>query len=263
MLARDCLRSHLSFSPCCWPEMAGLAFPRSLLAQVQGIIDQCNGGSLPLNTGYEDICDILFSQKILVERQLLPMEVFVHPSNRGKTSVNAYNVHRNGANIMLVGTDPKELHKSAAFQIAPMDPQRSHQLLFNRKLVEEANQMLAEPGGRNLCCLWAGVTWQRSAVLVSRNAKLFLGLLSQMIAETSYWENWRRTSGWRRCCMRDGPDGCFRGSARPHGLPCQICVKEPFTQPTPPIVIPMSSRSCWSSRSCSLSARQGNLSRTS
>ena len=47
--------------------------------------------------------------------------VICHPQNRGKLGLNPYNVHRNGAEIVKVGYDPKEMAKAAAFEICPLD----------------------------------------------------------------------------------------------------------------------------------------------
>ena len=120
----------------------------ALVSKVQKIIDRCTAGALAPNTAYEDICDILYAENLLVDVQLDVMEVMCHTANRGSLGLNGYNVHRNGAEVDRVGCDPKELNKAACFEVCPLQPMKGEQIAFNEKLIAASNGMLAPLCGR-------------------------------------------------------------------------------------------------------------------
>ena len=104
---------------CHVPAMGNGDIPPNVIDQVQGIIDDAKAGKIPLITAYEDICDVLYENSLLKDRVLRPDEVLVHPSNRGKSGLNAYDAHKNGAAVAHVGVDPKEMKKVRGLRTQP------------------------------------------------------------------------------------------------------------------------------------------------
>jgi hypothetical protein len=104
--------------------MASSDMPAAVIEQIKGI----------MSTGAKEMgavskwCAI---QKILVEHKLAYVmeevrctQVLVHPSNRGKLCINAYNCHRIGANIHKVGADLQMLKHATAFEVCLFSPRR-------------------------------------------------------------------------------------------------------------------------------------------
>ena len=120
----------------------------SLVKTVQLLIDGARDGTLAPITAYEDICDILRDEHIMVERTLDTDEVLVHTANRGTLGLNGYNVHRNGFELTKVGCDPKEMNKAAAFERSPLEPKKSEQLGYNEKQIDLSRGMLAPLTGK-------------------------------------------------------------------------------------------------------------------
>jgi hypothetical protein len=114
---------------------------------VQTILEQHSPMEGPI-TKWGKVLDVLKYHKLayMVEN-VSPNLVLVHPDNRSKLGVNPHNCHRTGAYIHRVGADLELLKKATAFEINPMDPVRSTQLDFNRKLVEQSHGMLAKVTG--------------------------------------------------------------------------------------------------------------------
>jgi hypothetical protein len=76
-----------------------------------------------------------------------PNDLLVHPENRGKLPLNAFNVHGNGARIKKAGADPLLLNRSTCFEICPTNPIKEKQLDFNRNAVAQSGKMLAPVKG--------------------------------------------------------------------------------------------------------------------
>ena len=120
-------------------------YPEPLVQKVQGIINRTGSG--PVNR-FNQVLEVLLEQKIAyVVKDVSPDLMLVHPDNRSKLGVNAFDAHRVGAYIARVGADLQLLSKATAFEIAPADPQRSRQLDFNRSLVSRSAGMLAPVTG--------------------------------------------------------------------------------------------------------------------
>ena len=117
--------------------------PPALQAEVQSMIDGANAGSIPPLTAYMDIIDMLEPLRHVKDEVLLSKRMATHPSNRGGGGLNPHNVHKNGLEIVKIGTDPKELVNAAAFQLCPMSPQKDIQLNFNKKLISSSKGLLA------------------------------------------------------------------------------------------------------------------------
>ena len=109
--------------------------------KIQSLIDDANKGAMAPNTAYEDISQILIAEGIVKDDVLInPDDMLVHPKNRESLRVNAYNVHKNGNQVDVIGVMMKELAESACFEICPLEPMKSDQLTFNQKHVKQAKQ---------------------------------------------------------------------------------------------------------------------------
>ena len=127
--------------------MSNPHYPADLVARVQSIIDQDPREVGPL-TKWGQILDKLKEHSIpYIVEDVSATLVLVHPDNRSKLGVNAFNAHRNGAFIKRMGADLQELLKATAFEICGVEPKRTEQIEFNRRLVDAAAGMLAPING--------------------------------------------------------------------------------------------------------------------
>ena len=116
----------------------------------QAVVDKVNmilmSGAGPI-TKWSNVLDVLFQEKIAYTVDEVHTDYFlVHPDNRSKLGINAFNSHRQGAYIIRVGADLQLLATSTAFELSGLEPARSDQLRFNHKLVDKADAMLAVTG---------------------------------------------------------------------------------------------------------------------
>ena len=100
-------------------------------------------------TKWSNVLDVLFQEKIAYTVDEVHTDYFlVHPDNRSKLGINAFNSQRQGAYIIRVGADLQLLATSTAFELSGLEPARSDQLRFNHKLVDKADAMLAPVTGK-------------------------------------------------------------------------------------------------------------------
>ena len=123
--------------------MSATHYPAEVVDEVNAILSQDPKVVGPI-TMWKQALAVLTKAKISYEVENVHGRLFlVHPHNRSKLGVNAYNVHRVGALIKRVGADLNEVKKATAFELHPSDPKRSDQVSFNRKLVDRADGMLS------------------------------------------------------------------------------------------------------------------------
>ena len=123
-------------------------YPPELVKDIQDIIDAANLGTLAPNTALADIEEILKDKHIVRLVDLHPDEIACHPDNRGSFGLNAYNVHKNGAEIDKVGCDLAQIKNATCFELCPIEPKKSFQLDFNRRLISGSKGLLAPLTGR-------------------------------------------------------------------------------------------------------------------
>ena len=132
-----------------------------LVGQVQSILDQDAREIGPVTQWNQALEALLKAKVAYVVEDVHPSLLLVHPENRSKLGVNAFNAHRIGAYIKRVGADLQELKKATAFELCPVDPHKSRQLEFNKNLVARSAGMLASlSGGERYLTVGCGHTGQ-------------------------------------------------------------------------------------------------------
>ena len=118
----------------------------------QAMVDKVNmilmSGTGPI-TKWSNMLDVPFQEKIAYTVDEVHTDYFlVHPGNRSKLGINAFNSHRRGAYIIRLGADLQLLAKSTAFELSGLEPARSEQLGYNHTLVDKADGMLVPVVGK-------------------------------------------------------------------------------------------------------------------
>ena len=141
--------------------MAVQYYDPELAQKVKAILDQDSKSVGPI-TQWGLALEALREARIAYEvDEVNPSLLMVHPDNRSKLGVNAFNAHRVGAYIKRVGADMQELKKATAFELCALEPKRSEQIEFNRALVERSSGMLAPlNGGERYLSVGCGHTGQ-------------------------------------------------------------------------------------------------------
>ena len=124
-----------------------MIFPAVLVAFIQDRIDQARSGLTPPISAFRDVMDRFFKDGIATKQCVHPSKFLVHPANRGGLGVNAFNVHRVGAQIVRLGVEPQELQKGVAFERQPTEPGHSQQHNFNCRLIDSSKKYLAPVNG--------------------------------------------------------------------------------------------------------------------
>ena len=141
--------------------MSAEYYAREIVDEVNAILSQSPKAVGPI-TQWNQALEVLMDAKIAYVVENVPSGLLmVHPDNRSKLGVNAFNVHRVGRYIKRVGADLNELRKATAFELCPIDPKRSVQLDFNQQLVDKSAGMLAPlSGGERYLSVACGHTAQ-------------------------------------------------------------------------------------------------------
>ena len=63
-----------------------------------------------------------------------PKAFLVHPSNRGSLGVNAFGMHRKGAQILRMGVDPTQLRRLTAWELSHEADHKARQVAFTQNL---------------------------------------------------------------------------------------------------------------------------------
>ena len=93
---------------------------------------------MAVSSKWTAIVDLLVEHKVAYTlKEVPPTEFLVHPQNRGKLGINAYNAHRNGSVIYKIGADLQLLGKATAFELSHEEGPRNTALNFNRQLVKD------------------------------------------------------------------------------------------------------------------------------
>ena len=87
---------------------------KPMVAAVQGVIES----DKPILTKINAIIAYALDHGVAYRMMVKAKDVVVHPSNRGKLGLAAYTAHRNGAKMVKIGADRKELHNAVAFELA-------------------------------------------------------------------------------------------------------------------------------------------------
>ena len=120
-------------------------YSEGLVKKVQAIIDTDKKAPV---TKWLEVVEVLKAGNIMYTvHDVSPKQLLVHPDNRAKLGVNAFNCHRTGAYIKRVGADLEMLTKATAFELSAVESCRTHQLGFNEGLVRNAAGMLAPING--------------------------------------------------------------------------------------------------------------------
>ena len=96
---------------------------------------------------WNSIVAILFANKLATKRRCNIDELAVHPENRSRSGVNAFDSHRLVAHLKAVGADTDHLAKSIAWEMFPSGPDMNEQLEFNIRLVVQSQGLLAPLNG--------------------------------------------------------------------------------------------------------------------
>ena len=130
-------------------------------SQVKALIDAQRSGATAPVTAWNDVKEILVTNKIAYYMTIHSSLVMVHKANRGGLGVNAYNMNRNGARIMKSGVSIDELEKAVVEELSSDPQMRAEQVAFNVRLIQNSANMLAKlKGGERFASLGTGHTIQ-------------------------------------------------------------------------------------------------------
>jgi hypothetical protein len=127
-------------------------------AKVQSILDDV---SKPIISGLMEITSLTRDMNLSYKAIINVDDILCSSANRAGLGLNPYNCHRNGAKIMQVGCDPKQLTNAVSIEM-PSDPKRRQfEFNFNAKLHEIGQGLLAQPSGAERfislgCCHFTG-----------------------------------------------------------------------------------------------------------
>ena len=119
-------------------------YKHELVAAVTAIVDS---EMAPLTKWTRIVAELKVANIVYTMDDVSPKLMLVHPDNRSKLGVNAFNAHRTGAHIHKVGADVEQLKKATCFEMCPTEPLRSVQVDFNDRLVRLSDGMLAPVNG--------------------------------------------------------------------------------------------------------------------
>ena len=119
-------------------------YPPALVDFVQGCIMDAMKGTRPPMSCWLDAEQAMEAEQIPYVKNFAVDEVLVHEMNRGSLGINPHSAHSNGAKIIAMGVDPKELEKATCFERMPHEPQRSQQISFNQKLIDASGGLMAK-----------------------------------------------------------------------------------------------------------------------
>ena len=128
-----------------------------MLNKIRAIITDDLSEAGPL-ARFTEIKSILASAKVGYFLVIPPVQMCVHPKNRGGFGLNQHNAHRNIANIHKVGADFDLLTQACCTEMHPVgSAERALEVAFNDKLCVASNNMLAPVSGiERFCSLSTG-----------------------------------------------------------------------------------------------------------
>ena len=156
-----------------------------MVAVVQDMID----APLPILANIHQILEECLKNGLAYRTILSAVDVLVHPSNRCKLGLNAYNCHHNGANMVKVGADRKELHNAFAIELARQPKEREAQVAFNQQLVDAANGLLAQvTGNERVASVGCGhmAAFTKAAIIGTRTSEASLQDVNGNLALASF-----------------------------------------------------------------------------
>jgi hypothetical protein len=93
-------------------------------------------------------CDAVLQQHgMAYTTRASPKAFLVHPANRGSLGVNAFGMHRKGAQILHMGVDPTQLRRSTAWELRHEPDHKARQVAFTENLALSCDGLLAAPTG--------------------------------------------------------------------------------------------------------------------
>ena len=116
----------------------------------QNDIDKMNSiirGTEPILSRWEKGVEFLSSNKLVTKLLLSPSLILCHPNNRSKLGLNAFEVHRVGQKVVVIGFSREELRGAVCIEMMPDSEKNMAQLKFNEELVSKSDEMLAPIGG--------------------------------------------------------------------------------------------------------------------
>lgn len=143
-------------------------YPQALVDKVEEVLAQ--DATVGPITKWSSVLSLLTDAKVAYEvQEVSPSLILVHPDNRSKLGVNPFNAHRVGAYIKRVGGDLRLLAGATAFELSALEPLRSQQVAFNKRLVERSSGMLAPvSGGERYLSVGCGHTAQFAKAVLAQ-----------------------------------------------------------------------------------------------
>ena len=101
-----------------------------IIAEVQALIDY-DPKAKSVNAKWQDIQEVFARESIGNPSAItLPEQCIFHTANRGSLGGNAYDMSKNGEEVLEKGADFKELAKAVSIELCPLEPLRSLQIRF-------------------------------------------------------------------------------------------------------------------------------------
>ncbi|CAE7625009.1 unnamed protein product [Symbiodinium sp. CCMP2592] len=131
---------------------------------VQELIDQPD---VSINQKCQKIMLLLRERHLLYDSFATPMDLIVHPKNRGGALVNPHDVVSKGVQISSVGWDRMKLREAVAIELPRDEGLRKHFLEINTRLAEMSEGRLAKPTGKER---WATLSCSHTTAFVKAMA---------------------------------------------------------------------------------------------
>lgn len=130
-------------------------------SHVKALVEEVLEDPVPgVNAKLDKIVEILKQHSLATEMQLKPQSLLVHPSNRGGSMVNAFDVHRKGANVLQTGLKRSLLASSSVcIEMARQAADRKAQIFKNQTLVAQSGGLLGEVLGKEQYLTLGGSHW--------------------------------------------------------------------------------------------------------
>ncbi|CAE7516965.1 unnamed protein product, partial [Symbiodinium microadriaticum] len=134
------------------------------VSPVQGLIDQPD---LSINQKCQRIMLLLRERHLLYDSCATPMDLIVHPKNRGGALVNPHDVVSKGMQINSIGWDCNKLREAVAIELPRDEGLRKHFLEINSRLAETSEGRLAKPSGKER---WATLSCSHTSAFMKAMA---------------------------------------------------------------------------------------------
>lgn len=183
--------------------------------------------TLPVNTKWIQIRDMLQSAGHLYQLEVAPAMLLVHPSNRAGGMLSWYDCHEKGSRILACGPDLSKIQESVAIELATYASKRQSQLQANKDLVNASAGQLAKVSGQErylslgsshlsqFCkAVFHNANTEHQELMAMCNGTMSIEALTQGQPATVFQK--MCTTGWKWSILQACVEDCFPD------LPCMV-----------------------------------------